>query len=113
MILRFFLRKNLSRTLITHTRQDSLATVLSGKNSNRTSNTRDLRRRLLYFAQLDTRIVFARNHFTRERFQRLESRRANSRSCKQQIASNLRVAQATWVAKCGTIYQLNSKAIQE
>ena len=74
----FFMWGNLSRRVVTHTRQDSLAAIAFGKNRRRVSNTCDLRCRL-YF------------HY---RFPRHESPRAKSRSCKQQIVSNLRVATA-------------------
>ena len=88
------MRENLSRRAVTHTRRDSLAAIAFEKNRRRVSNTCDLRCRL-YFARLDATIVLARDHLlTRGRFQRLESPRAKSRSCKQQIVCNLRVAQA-------------------
>ena len=87
------MRENLSRRGVTHTRLDSLAAIVFDKNRRRVSNTCDLRCRL-YFARFDARIVLARDHFTRGQFQRLESPRAKWRSCKQQIACNLRVAEA-------------------
>ena len=48
--------KNLSRRVVTHTRQDSLAAIAFEKNRCRASNTSDLRCQL-YFAILDARIV--------------------------------------------------------
>ena len=60
-IRRFFMRKNLSRRVVTHTRPDSLAGIAFGKTRRRVSNTCDLRCRL-YFARLDARIVLARDH---------------------------------------------------
>ena len=41
-IRRFFMRENLSRKVVTHTRRDSLATIAFGKNRRRVSNTCDL-----------------------------------------------------------------------
>ena len=82
----------------THTSRDSLAAIAFGKNSRRVSNTSDLRCQSC-FARLHARIVLARDHFTRDRFQRLESPRAKSRSCKQQIVCNLRVPSAVRYAQ--------------
>ena len=91
-IRRFFMRENLSRRAVTHTRRDSLAAIAFGKNRRRVSNTCDLRCRLYFATRCNNR---SRSwSFTRGRFQRLESPRAKSRSCKQQIVCNLRVAQA-------------------
>ena len=60
-IRRFFMRENLSRRVVTHTRRDSLAAIAFEKNRSRVSNTCDLRCRL-YFARLDARILLARDH---------------------------------------------------
>ena len=60
-IRRFFMRENLSRRAVTHTRRDSLAAIAFEKNRRRVSNTCDLRCRL-YFARLDATIVLARDH---------------------------------------------------
>ena len=60
-IRRFFMRENLSRRVVTHTRRDSLTAIAFGKNLRRVSNTCDLRCQL-YFARLDARIVLARDH---------------------------------------------------
>ena len=60
-IRRFFMRQNISRRAVTHTRQDSLAAIAFEKNRCRVSNTCDLRCRL-YFARLDATIVLARDH---------------------------------------------------
>ena len=60
-IRRFFMRENLSRRVVTHTRRNSLAAIAFGKNRRRVSNTCDLRCRL-YFARLDARIVLGRDH---------------------------------------------------
>ena len=60
-IRRFFMRENLTRRVVAHTRQDSLAAIALGKNRCRVSNTCDLRCRL-YFARLDARIVLACDH---------------------------------------------------
>ena len=49
-IRRFFMRENLSRKAVTHTRQDSLAAIAFGKNRCRVSNTCDLRCRLYFCA---------------------------------------------------------------
>ena len=49
-IRRFFMRENLSRIVVTHTRQDSLAAIAFGKNRCRVSNTCDLRCRLYFCA---------------------------------------------------------------
>ena len=58
----FFRRENLSRrAVITHTRLDSLAAIVFGKNHRRVTNTSDLRCRL-NFARLDARIFLARDH---------------------------------------------------
>ena len=57
----FFMRENLSRRVVTHTKRDSLAAIAFGKNRRRLSNTWDLRCRL-YFVRLDARIVLARDH---------------------------------------------------
>ena len=51
----------ISPRVVTHTSQDSLAAIVFGKNRRRVSNTCDLRCRL-YLAQLDARIVLARDH---------------------------------------------------
>ena len=60
-IRRFFMRENLSRRVVTHTRLDSLAAIAFEKNRRRVSNTCDLRCRL-YFARLDARILLAHDH---------------------------------------------------
>ena len=60
-IRRLFMRENLSRRVVTHTRLDSLAAIASGKNRRPVDNTCDLRCRL-YFARLDASIVLARDH---------------------------------------------------
>ena len=60
-IRRFLPRKNLSRRVVTHTRQDSLAAIAFDQNRRRVSNTSDLRCRL-YFARLDAKIILARDH---------------------------------------------------
>ena len=60
-IRRFFMRENLSRRAVTHTRRDSLAAIAFEKNRRRVSNTCDLRCRS-YFARLDATIVLARDH---------------------------------------------------
>ena len=60
-IRRFFMRENLSRKAVTHTRRDSLAAIAFGKNRRRVSNTCDLRCRL-YSARLDATIVLAHDH---------------------------------------------------
>ena len=60
-IRRFFMRENLSRRAVTHTRRDLLAAIAFEKNRRRVSNTCDLRCRL-YFARFDARIVLARDH---------------------------------------------------
>ena len=60
-IRRFFMRENLSRRVVTHTRLDSLAAITFAKNCCRVSNTCDLRCRL-YFARLDATIVLACDH---------------------------------------------------
>ena len=49
-IRRFFMRENLSRKAVTHTRQDSLAAIAFDKNRCRVSNTCDLRCRLYFCA---------------------------------------------------------------
>ena len=92
-IRRFFMRENLSRKAVTHTRQDSLAAIAFGKNRCRVSNTCDLRYRL-YFCATRCNNRSRPWSLTRGRFQRLESHKIKSRSCKQQIVCNLRVAQA-------------------
>ena len=92
-IRRFFMRENLSRKAVTHTRQDSLAAIAFGKNRCRVSNTCDLRCRL-YFCATRCNNRSRPWSLTRGRFQRLESHKSKSRSCKQQIVCNLRVAQA-------------------
>ena len=92
-IRRFFMRENLSRKAVTHTRQDSLAAIAFGKNRCRVSNTCDLRCRL-YFCATRRNNRSRPWSLTRGRFQRLESHKTKSRSCKQQIVCNLRVAQA-------------------
>ena len=66
-IRRFFTRENLSRIVVTHKSRHSLAAIAFGKNRCRVSNTCDLRCRL-YFAQLDARIVFARDHLHEANF---------------------------------------------
>ena len=58
---KIFMRENLSRRAVTHTRRDSLAAIAFDKNRRRVSNTCDLQCRL-YFARLDARIVLARDH---------------------------------------------------
>ena len=93
VIRRFFMRENLSRIVVTHTRQDSLAAIAFGKNRCRVSNTCDLRCRL-YFCATRCNSRSLPWSLTRGRFQRLESHKAKSRSCKQQIVCNLRVAKA-------------------
>ena len=60
-IRRFPMRENLSRRVVTHSRQDSLAAIAFGKNRCHVSNTCDLWCQL-YFARLDTRIVLTRDH---------------------------------------------------
>ena len=60
-IRRFLMRENLSRTVVTHTRRDSLTAIAFGKNRRRVSNTCDLRCRS-YFARLDARVLLARDH---------------------------------------------------
>ena len=92
-IRRFFMRENLTRKAVTHTRQDSLAAIAFGKNCCRVSNTCDLRCRL-YFCATRCNNRSRPWSLTRGRFQRLESHKTKSRSCKQQIVCNLRVAQA-------------------
>ena len=47
-IRRFFMRQNLSRTVVTHMRQDSLVAIAFGKNRCRVTNTCDLRCRLYF-----------------------------------------------------------------
>ena len=91
-IWRFFMRENLSRKVVPHTRRDSLAAIAFGKNRCRVSNTCDLRCRL-YFARLDARIVLACDHLHEVDFNvsRIPGQ-AKARSCKQQIVCNLRVA---------------------
>ena len=49
-IRRFLMRENLSRIMVTHTRQDSLAAIAFDKNRCRVSNTCDLRCRLYFCA---------------------------------------------------------------
>ena len=49
-IRRFFMRENLSRKAVTHTKQDSLAAIAFGKSRCRVSNTCDLRCRLYFCA---------------------------------------------------------------
>ena len=49
-IRRFFMRENLSRKAVTHTRQDSLAAIAFGKNRCHVSNTCDLRCQLYFCA---------------------------------------------------------------
>ena len=85
-IRRFFMRENLSRKAVTHTRQDSLAAIAFGKNRCRVSNTCDLRCRL-YFCATRCNNRSRPWSLTRGRFQRLESHKTKSRSCKQQIVS--------------------------
>ena len=60
-IRRFFVRENLSRRAVTHTRRDSHGAITFGNNRCRLSNTRDLRCRL-YFVRLDATIVLACDH---------------------------------------------------
>ena len=60
-IQRFFMRDNLSRRVVTHTRRDLLAAIAFVKNRCRVSNICDLRC-WLYFARLDARILLARDH---------------------------------------------------
>ena len=57
---KIFVRENLSRRVVTHTRRDSIAAIVFGKNRRRVSNTCDLRYRL-YFARHNARIVLARD----------------------------------------------------
>ena len=83
-IRRFFMRENLSRRAVTHTRRDSLAAIMFGKNRRRVSNTCDLRCRL-YSARLDARIVLDRDHlhevdFNVSRVPRQSRSRVNSKS---------------------------------
>ena len=83
-IRRFLMRENLFRRAVTHTRRDSLAAIVFGKNRRRVSNTCDLRCRL-YFARLDATIVLARDHlhevdFNVSRVPKQSRARVNSKS---------------------------------
>ena len=89
---RVFMRKNLSRRVVTHTRRDSLAAIAFGKNRRRVSNICDLRCRL-YFARLNARIVLACDHLHEVDFN-VSRIPGQSRTCKQLIVCNLQVAQA-------------------
>ena len=79
-----FMRENLSRKAVTHTRQNSLAAIAFDQNRCRVSNTCDLRCRL-YFAQLGATIVLAHDHlhevdFSVSRVTRQSRARVNSKS---------------------------------